>query len=86
MCPTTAKNMQWHKEGKRDKPEMMVHPANAPAWIEFDLCHPEFARDPRNIRLGLSSDGFTPFGIGSLAYSMWPVFIFPYNLPPGVAM
>jgi hypothetical protein len=34
------------------------------------------------MRLGLLSDGFNPFGNMSTSYSMWPVILVPYNLPP----
>ncbi|CAL9021492.1 unnamed protein product, partial [Prunus brigantina] len=30
------------------------------AWKEFDRTFPEFAADPRNVRLGLATDGFNP--------------------------
>jgi Transposase family tnp2 len=59
----------------------MVHPAYSQAWKNFDLIHGDFARDSSNIRLSLSTDGFTPFGIGGPSYSCWHVFITPYNLP-----
>jgi Transposase family tnp2 len=45
------------------------------------LIHGDFGRDSRNIRLGLSTNGFTPFGIDGPSYSCWFVFITPYNLP-----
>jgi hypothetical protein len=48
----------------------------------LDRFDPEFARDPRNVRLGLSTDGFTPYSTSATSYSCWPVFIMPYNLPP----
>ena len=38
------------------------------------------------MRLGLSTDGFNPFGNMSTSYSMWLVFIVPYNLPPWACM
>ncbi|RYE04240.1 MAG: DUF4218 domain-containing protein, partial [Rickettsiaceae bacterium] len=47
---------------------------------------PNFAAEPRNVRLGLASDGFNPFGEMSLAYSMWPVVLTAYNLPPWLCM
>ncbi|WVZ13620.1 hypothetical protein V8G54_011186 [Vigna mungo] len=50
------------------------------------VMHPEFALDPRNVRLGLASDGFNPFGTMSSTYSIWPVFLIPYNLPPWLCM
>lgn len=30
--------------------------------------------------------GFNPFGKMSASYSMWPVFVMPYNLPPWACM
>ncbi|GJU49841.1 hypothetical protein Tco_1219396 [Tanacetum coccineum] len=36
----------------------------------------------KNVRLGLAADGFNPFGNLSQAYSMWPVILTTYNLPP----
>ncbi|CAK8541872.1 unnamed protein product [Lathyrus sativus] len=42
---------------------------------------------PRNVRLGLCSDGFTPYVQAStIAYSRWPVIVTPYNLPPEMCM
>ncbi|GKF37862.1 hypothetical protein Tco_0114620 [Tanacetum coccineum] len=43
--------------------------------------YPNFAKEPRNVRLGLAADGFNPFGNLSQAYSMWPVILTTYNLP-----
>jgi len=38
------------------------------------------------VRLGFAIDGFTPYGPMAASFSCWPVFVFPYNLPLGVAM
>jgi hypothetical protein len=46
----------------------------------------EFARDARNIMLGLATDGFNPFSEQNTRYNMWPVFVVPYNLPPWACM
>ncbi|XP_071680378.1 uncharacterized protein [Lolium perenne] len=40
----------------------------------------------RNIRLGLATNGFNPYGNMSNSYGMWPVFVVPYNLPPWACM
>ncbi|PRQ28870.1 hypothetical protein RchiOBHm_Chr5g0007671 [Rosa chinensis] len=64
----------------------MRHPADSPAWKDFDCRYPEFSQEPRNVRLGLATDGFNPFGNMSLSYSMWPVIVVPYNLPPWMCM
>ncbi|GJR99798.1 hypothetical protein Tco_0316307 [Tanacetum coccineum] len=54
------------------------------AWKNFDTKYPEFAKEPRNVRLGLAADGFNPFGNLSQAYSMWPMILTTYNLPPNL--
>ena len=51
-------------------------------WKEFDKENTWFAEDSRNVRLGLASDGFNPFSNMSTSYSIWPVVLMPYNLPP----
>jgi len=60
----------------------MSHPADGEAWKDFEREFPNFARDPRNLRLSLATDGFNPFGNMSTQYSMWPVLLTPLNLPP----
>ncbi|XP_031395832.1 uncharacterized protein LOC116207115 isoform X2 [Punica granatum] len=85
MFKETSEDMRWHKE-KRVQDGVIRHPADAIAWQEFDKEHDWFAQDPRNVRVGLASDGFNPFGNMSTTYSMWPVFLIPYNLPPWKCM
>ena len=41
-----------------------------------------FSQDPHNVRLGLATDGFNPFGTISISYSMRPVVFVSYNMPP----
>lgn len=38
------------------------------------------------MRLGLCTDGLSPFGMSGKQYSSWPVIITPYNLPPWMCM
>ena len=52
----------------------------------FDTKYPEFAAEPRNVRLGLCVDGFNPYTLSSRSYSIWPVVVIPYNLPPEMCM
>ncbi|XP_042459548.1 uncharacterized protein LOC122043134 [Zingiber officinale] len=85
MSSKTASHMRWHSES-RTKDGYMRHPADSPSWQTFDHKHPEFAKDPRNIRLGLASDGFNPFKNMSVTHSTWPVILMPYNLPPWMCM
>ena len=64
----------------------LSHPADREAWKEFDREHGDFSADPRNIKLGIATDGFNLFGNMNTSYSMWPVFVVPYNLPPWACM
>jgi hypothetical protein len=84
LSEETAKQMRWHKEGKRDSedPSIMLHPADTKAWEALDHFDPEFAKDHRSVRLSLSMDGFQPHSEASSPYSCWTVFVMPYNLPP----
>jgi hypothetical protein len=78
--------VQWHKLKRKPVDNELSHPADGEAWKDFDREHPDFAADARNIRLGLATDGFNLFGNMSQSYSMWPVFVVPYNLPPWACM
>ncbi|KAM6542647.1 hypothetical protein CsatB_007094 [Cannabis sativa] len=82
----TAKYMVWHHSGKSKDEGVMRHPVDGAAWKDFDAKHPDFASEPRNVRLGLAADGFNPFGNMSQAYSMWPVVLANYNLSPWLCM
>ncbi|KAI0511229.1 hypothetical protein KFK09_011854 [Dendrobium nobile] len=81
----SAEEMIWHAK-HRNVDDLLRHPADGEAWKAFDSQYPDFALDPRNIRLGLSSDGFNPFKIMSSTYSIWPILLVPYNMPPWVGM
>ncbi|PHU06684.1 hypothetical protein BC332_23173 [Capsicum chinense] len=59
-APST-KHMRWHAEDD-NKDGILRHPRDGEAWKRLDTNYPEFASDPRNVRLGLASDGFNPFG------------------------
>ncbi|KAL3810174.1 hypothetical protein ACJIZ3_000048 [Penstemon smallii] len=85
MNSKTASLMKWHDE-ERTNDGFMRHPADSPAWHTFDYHHPDFAKDSRNVRLGLATDGFNPFKTMNVAHSTWPVILMPYNLPPGECM
>nr|XP_009799690.1 PREDICTED: uncharacterized protein LOC104245728 [Nicotiana sylvestris] len=64
----------------------MRHPADSIAWKTFDELHQSFVVESRNVRLGLATDGFQPFGNFKTPYSIWPVVLIPYNLPPWLCM
>jgi hypothetical protein len=81
MNEETTTYMRWRKDKLFDD-QKLRHPTNSRAWKVVNEAHEEFAEDPRNVTLGLASDGFNPFRMLSLAYSTWPVILIPYNLPP----
>jgi hypothetical protein len=85
MTEETAKQMTWHKNGKRFFPDKMVHPSDGEAWINFNDKHREKSNEARNVRVALATDGFNPYGMMAAPYTCWPVFVIPLNLPPGVA-
>jgi hypothetical protein len=81
-----AMHMRWHKEGVRENDELIVHPSDGDAWKALDTFDTDFAAKSRNVRIGLATDGFTPFGHMASSYSCWPVFVIPYNIPPSLCM
>jgi hypothetical protein len=38
------------------------------------------------MRIGLATDGFSPYNTSASSYSCWLVFSIPYNLPPALCM
>jgi len=60
---------------------MLQHAADSPQWKKIDSLYPEFGRDPRNLRLGLATDGMNPYGNLSRKHSSWLVLLIIYNLP-----
>ncbi|CAJ2636394.1 unnamed protein product, partial [Trifolium pratense] len=78
----SAAEMTWHHKNKNNS-NILRHPSDGKAWKHFDDVYPDFAREPRNVRLGLCADGFTPYIQASASpYSCWPIIVTPYNLPP----
>ena len=46
----------------------------------------KYSFEPRNVRLGLATEGFNPFENMNINYSTWPVILMIYNLPLGLCM
>ncbi|XP_031742398.1 uncharacterized protein LOC116404339 [Cucumis sativus] len=80
-----AKNLRWHAID-RQVDGVLRHPADTPSWRLIDHMWPTFGSEPRNLRLGLSTDGINPFGDMSTTYSCWPIITTTYNLPPWLCM
>ncbi|XP_039115770.1 uncharacterized protein LOC120251277 [Dioscorea cayenensis subsp. rotundata] len=85
MSAKTAENMIWHVTNKSTD-GVLRHPVDGEAWQHFDQMYPSFAQESRNVRLGLCADGFSPFGPAAKPYSIWPVMLVVYNLPPWMCM
>jgi hypothetical protein len=83
LCEEMVQQIRWHKEGIRDSEDVdiMSHHVDVEAWHALDHFDLEFTRDPRSVRLGLSTDGFQSYSSDSTVYSCWPVLVMPYNLP-----
>ncbi|KAK4391462.1 hypothetical protein Sango_1924000 [Sesamum angolense] len=68
--PTTAEHMILHANHVMGKGSI-CHPFDAEVWRHFDRTHPNFALEPRNVRLGLCRDGFAPTGSMKRKISGW---------------
>ncbi|XP_074271550.1 uncharacterized protein LOC141595481 [Silene latifolia] len=53
----------------RKKDGKLRHVVDAPQWRTIDRDFPEFGSEPRNLRLGLCTDGINPFGTQSTQHS-----------------
>lgn len=85
MSSKTATYMRWHHNEHVDD-GVLRHPTNSDAWKAFDRTHESFSSEPRNVRLGLASDEFNPFGNMSITHRTLPVILVPYNLPLWMCM
>jgi len=74
MSSHHAKDMTWHHFHRLDD-EVIVHLSDGEAWKKFNQDHQDFASNPWNIRLGLCTDGFSPFDMSSNVYSCQWLFL-----------
>ncbi|XP_052119008.1 uncharacterized protein LOC107493943 [Arachis duranensis] len=85
MSSKTSVDMLWHKR-RTNSDGSLRHPRDGEAWKAFDRRYTDFSGDPRSVRLALASDSFNPYENLSSKYSIWPVILIPYNLPPWICM
>jgi hypothetical protein len=57
-----AKTRERERERESKVDAMLKHPSDGLQWRKVDNTFPEFAKDARNVRFGLSIDGVNPFG------------------------
>ena len=79
---TEGENLRWHSDKRISDGRYLRHPIDSPQWKKIDSMFSKFGSEARNIRLGLCTDGFNPFGSVSSTHSSWPVLLVIYNLPP----
>jgi hypothetical protein len=65
----TARHMRWHKEGVCDNDQVMVHPSDSETWKALDDFDSDFVRDAWNVRIGLTTDGLSPYNMSASSYS-----------------
>ena len=82
QCSNIAKLMQWHSSESESMDGMVKLVVDSSAWKHVNTRWPDFAREPRNLHLGLALDGMNPFADLSSRHSTWPVMTLNYNLPP----
>ncbi|RVX18397.1 hypothetical protein CK203_006331 [Vitis vinifera] len=56
QSPKIAKDLIWHAQ-EREFDGKMRHPSDSPSWKLVDHRWPDFASEPRNLRLAISADG-----------------------------
>ncbi|KAL6900722.1 hypothetical protein ACP4OV_005398 [Aristida adscensionis] len=61
MHKETARLTRWHDED-RTKDGALRHPVDSDVWKAVDTHYADFASDSRNMRFGIATDGFNPFG------------------------
>jgi hypothetical protein len=84
LSKKTARHIRWNKEGVCENSQVMVHLSDSEAWKALDDFDADFAKDTRNVHIGLATDGFLPYNTSAVSYSCWLVFAIPYNLPPSL--
>ncbi|XP_050902032.1 uncharacterized protein LOC127110041 [Lathyrus oleraceus] len=72
-------NTRWHAD-ERVCDGKIRYLSDSLQWSKIDSLHPNFAIEPRNLRLGLSTDGMNPFGDLSTNHTPWHVLLILYNL------
>ncbi len=74
-----SKLLQWHATHKSVH-GLVRHVVDNKAWARVDEKWANFAHDPRNLKLTISTNGFNPFS--NKLWFTWLVYVLIYNLPP----
>ena len=68
MSPRTVKHMTC-QQSHHGVDGVMVHTSDGEAWKHFNIVHPYFSVELRNMRLGLCTNSFNPFRSFAAPYS-----------------
>jgi hypothetical protein len=71
--------LQWHAKNK-SMDGLVCHVADNKTWAHKDETWPDFANEPWNLRLAISTNVFNPFFEKLCQCSTWFVYILLYNL------
>lgn len=77
--------MYCHAEGQTND-RILRHPTYASQWRNVDRKYSWFGDEPRNIRLGMSTDEINIFSNTSNIHSTCLVLVYIYNLPLWLCM
>ncbi|XP_010436656.1 PREDICTED: uncharacterized protein LOC104720449 [Camelina sativa] len=80
-----AADLRWHFNNKSTDGKLR-HPVDSVTWQSMNNKYPSFATEQRNMRLGLSTDGFNPFNMKNSRYNSWLVFLVNYSMAPDLCM
>ena len=79
--PQLASMMTWHADNISSDGKMRG-PYDSRQWEYVRQNHAEFEADSRNIHLGMCADGLNPHSQKRSTYSLCPVLLLNYNIPP----
>lgn len=79
--PLQAATMTWHAR-PRLADGLVRHVSQSKHMEDIRRKEPEFCADARRLFLALITDGMNPFSEKRSTYSMWPVILQNYNVPP----
>ena len=71
---------------KKSTDDKMCVPSDSPAWKHVEEMWPKFKGELRHLHLELAYDGVNPFGLQSTKWSMWPLALVNYNIPPWLSI
>ncbi|XP_056852869.1 uncharacterized protein LOC130502070 [Raphanus sativus] len=80
-----AEDLCWHYTNATEDGTMR-HPVDSISWAQVNDKWPDFAAEPRNLQLGISTDGMNTFSMQNTNHSTWPVLLVNYNTPPTMCM